>query len=94
MPVEKPAEWIGEATAGSSEETKTLFPEVCRKLRTKQSFLPMFDAENQAQDWRRGDSSTAVYWCTQTMECAGPDGGLVHATLCGEDRACHLRRAG
>jgi hypothetical protein len=61
---------------------------VCRKLRTKLAFLPLRTADNDPLYWQRGDGSTSVYWCLRTMECAGPDGGLAHATLCGPDRLC------
>jgi hypothetical protein len=60
----------------------------CRKLRTKMAFLPVRDADGDAVYWQKGDSSTAVYWCLRTMECAGPDGGLAHASLCRGDRVC------
>ncbi len=65
---------------------------VCRKLRTKLAFTPLVNAEGEPLLWQKGDGSTAVYWCCSTMECAGPDGGLVHATLCRDDRLCHQRR--
>lgn len=66
--------------------------EVCRKLRTKFAFLPLVTADNEPIFWQSGESSTAVYWCLRTMECAGPDGGLAHASLCRGDRACYARR--
>lgn len=65
---------------------------VCRKLRTKLAFTPLVNAEGEPLLWQKGDGSTAVYWCCSTMECAGPDGGLVHATLCRDDRPCYLPR--
>lgn len=61
---------------------------VCRKLRTKMAFLPLRNEDNEPLYWQRGDGGTSVYWCLRTMECAGPDGGLAHATLCCGDRAC------
>jgi len=66
--------------------------EICRKLRTKFAFLPLVTADNEPIFWQAGDSSTAVYWCLRTMECAGPDGGLAHASLCRRDRACYACR--
>jgi hypothetical protein len=66
--------------------------EVCRKLRTKFAFLPLVTADNEPIFWQSGDSSTAVYGCLRTMECAGPDGGLAHASLCRGDRACYACR--
>lgn len=62
---------------------------VCRKLRTKFSFLPLVSADNEPVYWQTGDGSTAVHWCLRTMECAGPDGGLAHASVCRADRACY-----
>lgn len=82
-----------------SELTESLSPlaseaslEICRKLRTKFAFLPLVTADNEPIFWQAGDSSTAVYWCLRTMECAGPDGGLAHASLCRRDRACYACR--
>jgi hypothetical protein len=65
---------------------------VCRKLRTKLAFTPLVTTDGEPLLWQKGDGSTAVYWCCSTMECAGPDGGLVHATLCRDDRACYRSR--
>jgi len=59
-------------------------PVVCRHLRTKMAFgsMPM------AEDWQRGESSTAVYWCLCTMESAGPDDDFAHARKCRAGRRC------
>lgn len=59
-------------------------PVVCRKLRTKNSFISPPDG---AKDWREG-STTAVYWCLRTMETWGTDERLAHPHECGADRAC------
>jgi hypothetical protein len=64
-------------------------PAVCRKLRTKLAFSALVNEDGESLGWQRGDGSTAVYWCLRTMECAGPDGALVHAAECGPDRACY-----
>lgn len=64
--------------------------DVCRKLRTKLAFSLLLGADGAPLAWQRGDGSTAVYWCLGTMECAGPDGGLVHAAECGPGRICYL----
>ena len=64
---------------------------VCRLLRTKTGFGSM---QPGAPDWRTGDSTTAVYWCLQTMETAGIDGGYAHPHTCGEGRSCFVRPAG
>lgn len=61
---------------------------ICRKLRTKMAHLSVRNADNEPLYWQKGDAGTAVYWCLRTMECAGPDGGLAHATECGKDRLC------
>jgi len=61
---------------------------VCRKLRAKMAFLPLRNADGAPLYWQKGDGSTTVYWCLRTMECAGPDGGLSHATLCSAERLC------
>jgi hypothetical protein len=73
----------------SSEPTLSDALAVCRKLRTKFAFLPLVSADNEPVYWQTGDGSTAVHWCLRTMECAGPDGGLVHASLCRSERACY-----
>lgn len=82
------------SAAAAVPETTDLERElsVCRKLRTKLAFTPLVNADNEPLLWQKGDGSTSVYWCCATMECAGPDGGLVHATLCRDDRLCHQRR--
>ena len=77
---------------GSSSEEEDRSLDVCRKLRTKLAFTPLVDSAGDQLLWQRGDGSTAVYWCLSTMECAGPDGGLAHATLCRGDRACYRNR--
>lgn len=63
--------------------------QVCRKLRTKLAFLPLINDDGERLLWQKGDGSTSVYWCLSTMECAGPDGGLAHATQCRQDRGCY-----
>lgn len=67
--------------------------DVCRKLRTKLAFTPLVDSDGEQLLWQRGDGSTAVYWCLSTMECAGPDGGLAHATQCRSGRGCYRTRS-
>lgn len=73
--------------SGFSDLSEAL--QVCRKLRSKFAFLPLVNADNEPVFWQTGDSSTAVYWCLRTMECAGPDGGLAHASTCRADRDCY-----
>ena len=68
--------------------------DICRKLRTKFSFLPLVNADNEPLLWQQGDGSTAVYWGLRTMACAGPDGGLAHASTCRSDRGCYARYEG
>lgn len=64
-------------------------PEPCRKLRTKLAFSALVTEDGKPLRWERGDGSTAVYWCLATMECAGPDNGLVHAAECTPGRVCY-----
>lgn len=78
-----------DGTTAASEPDLALALTTCRKLRTKFAFLPLNTADNEPVYWQTGDGSTAVYWCLRTMECAGPDGGLAHASLCRGDRACY-----
>jgi hypothetical protein len=56
-------------------------PRVCRMLRTKTSF-------GASNEWKRGESPTAVYWCLATMEAFGADDGYCHPTACRKGRAC------
>ena len=65
-----------------STDTKPL-PVVCRLLRTKSSF-----GSEQHASWQRGDSSTDVFWCLNTMEAFGPDDGFAHPHECTGGRAC------
>jgi len=60
-------------------------PVVCRMLRTK-TFFGTYTSTGE--DWRTGDSTTAVYWCLDTMETAGPDDRLAHLHECGGGRTC------
>lgn len=60
-------------------------PMVCRSLRTKNAFGALM---TDAPDWREGESTTAAYWCLQTMEAAGPDEDFAHARKCREGRRC------
>jgi len=58
---------------------------VCRLLRTKTAFGTM---SFEDEDWRDGESTTAVYWCLSTMETAGPDDALCHPSACRAGRSC------
>lgn len=69
-------------------QAKRSLPVVCRLLRTKTGFGSM---QPGAPDWRSGDSTTAVYWCLQTMETAGMDGSYAHPHACCEGRSCFVR---
>lgn len=82
----------GELPAVSASDDVERELTVCRKLRTKLAFTPLLTSDGEPLLWQKGDGSTAVYWCCSTMECAGPDGGLVHATLCRDERACYRSR--
>jgi hypothetical protein len=50
-------------------------------LRTKTAF-------GSSEEWKRGDSTTANYWCLNTMEAVGPDDNFVHPHACGARRCC------
>lgn len=65
----------------------TELPIVCRKLRTKHAF-GAFSASGPLPPWQAGGSTTAVYWCLETMETAGPDDGYCDAHRCRPGRAC------
>jgi hypothetical protein len=62
---------------------------VCRRLRSKTSFGTFLGSANF---WERGDSTTAVYWCLDTMGSAGPDDHFAHAHLCRSGRSCFRPR--
>jgi hypothetical protein len=57
-------------------------PRVCRRLRTKTAF-------SASALWKLGRSTTAAYWCLDTMEPFGPDGRFCHPHECGERRSCY-----
>ena len=63
-------------------------PTVCRMLRTKTAFGTYTSTGGDGGDWRTGESSTAVYWCLETMCTAGPDDGLAHPHRCNGGRNC------
>ena len=60
-------------------------PVVCRMLRTK-TFYGTYTSTGE--DWRTGDSATAVYWCLETMSTSGADDDLAHPHSCVPGRAC------
>lgn len=62
-------------------------PAVCRYLRTKTAF----GTSAGYQPWQFGGSSTAAYWCLQTMSSSGPDEQLAHPTRCCDGRSCFRR---
>jgi hypothetical protein len=59
-------------------------PEVCRMLRTKTAFGTLVGHD----PWQRGASSTAVYWCLETMQTSGPDDRFAHPHQCCAGRGC------
>ncbi len=63
-------------------------PEVCRYLRTKTAYGNAIGYEG----WQHGNSSTAAYWCLQTMGACGPDDQLVEPKQCRAGRACFAKR--
>jgi hypothetical protein len=60
-------------------------PGVCRLLRTKTAFGTYM---GNLYSWQSGNSTTAVYWCLQTMETAGPDDRYAHPHTCCQGREC------
>jgi hypothetical protein len=58
---------------------------VCRRLRTKSAFGAVVSDEAA---WQSGASTTAVYWCLDTMEPVGPDDDSVDAHRCRSGREC------
>jgi hypothetical protein len=58
-------------------------PAVCRLLRTKKYFGDYSDSD--IPPWHAGASTTAIFWCLETMQSVGPDDGLVHANSCRAD---------
>lgn len=71
------------ATTTASEAAST--PVVCRLLRTKTAFGTYM---GNLYSWQSGNSTTAVYWCLQTMETAGPDDHYAHPHTCCAGRDC------
>ena len=63
-------------------------PEVCRYIRTKTAYGNAIGYEG----WQFGNSSTAAYWCLQTMGASGPDDQLVEPRKCLAGRACFAKR--
>jgi hypothetical protein len=59
-------------------------PQVCDALRTKNAF----GNHVGYRPWQKGESSTAVYWCLQTMSTIGPDEQFVHPHKCCCGRSC------
>ena len=60
----------------------------CRCLRTKQMYVQGFEAV----DLENTASSTAVYWCVQTMTPVGPDDDQVLPDRCTPGRNCYEER--
>ena len=56
---------------------------VCNCLRTKMQYV----AGSAVNGWGR-PSSTAQYWCLETMNQVGPDDGLVTPQHCQPGREC------
>jgi hypothetical protein len=60
-------------------------PNVCRLLRTKTAY----GTDERGATWKRGESSTAVYWCLATMEPFGVDDNYCHPHSCVRGRSCY-----
>jgi hypothetical protein len=65
-------------------EPKPELPKVCRLLRTKTAW----GTSERGAEWKRGDSTTASYWCLATMEPFGVDDQYCHPHQCQKGRAC------
>jgi hypothetical protein len=65
---------------------------LCRKLRSKLAFSAVESSEGEHISALDALNGTAVFWCVSTMECAGPDGGLAHQSLCRADRGCYAAK--
>jgi hypothetical protein len=70
---------------GQQQQQRQERPIVCRLLRTKTAFGSFV---GNLHAWQTGASTTAVYWCLNTMESAGPDDVYAHPHLCREGRTC------
>lgn len=68
-----------------AQETTDSPPVVCRMLRTK-TFYGTYTSTGE--DWRNGDSATAVYWCLESMSTSGADDDLAHPQTCVPGRGC------
>lgn len=79
MSVELPIDGIPSASGSDAAQT------VCRMLRTKTAFGTY---TSTGDDWRMAESTTAVYWCLDTMATAGPDDQLAHPHSCCKGRPC------
>lgn len=62
---------------------------ICRRLRTKTSFGTFIGSANF---WEDGESTTAVYWCLDTMGSAGCDDQIAHPHQCRAGRECFRAR--
>ena len=80
---------LNNAESNDAENAAQQGSGVCRRLRTKTSFGSYLGA---ASFWENGDSTTAVYWCLDTMHSAGPDDHFAHAHICREGRGCFRPR--
>ena len=79
-------EFMDEPEVESSDPAEV--PEVCCSLRTKTAYGNAIGYEG----WQQGSSSTAAYWCLQTMTACGPDDRLVEPRQCRAGRACFAKR--
>ena len=75
-------------TAPPNDSAVASPPVVCRMLRTKTAYGTYTSTAGDGGDWRLAESSTAVYWCLETMGTAGPDDRLAHPHNCCCGRTC------
>jgi hypothetical protein len=69
---------------GGATKQRDPIPNVCRMLRTKTSY----GVSERGAEWKRGESTTAVYWCLATMESFGADDNFCHPHACLRGRSC------
>lgn len=73
-----------EDPARTTGPARTPIPDVCRLLRTKTSY----GVGERGAEWKRGESTTAAYWCLATMEAFGADDNFCHPHNCTSGRSC------
>ncbi|HMY57276.1 MAG TPA: hypothetical protein PKI49_15105 [Pseudomonadota bacterium] len=92
LPIAPVDQAVDGATDYASTEGEDSAFLLCRKLRSKLAFAQVESSDGEHVSAIDALQGTAVYWCLSTMECAGPDGGLAHQSVCRSDRGCYKSR--